>query len=230
MQNFTPPRPPTASRSSGPNTNPYSYNSYSSYGNYPNGAPPLPPELQTQASGPNGTTRRDATPPPRRTSFSFLRRARSTDPEPSNERKVSSGKMSRKQKAREREEQLRREREAAAIPRQPPRLPHPSPLPVINTFGGEGARPDSVAIISNQTGGASNPQNLAVRSNMHGSSPQSKVPIPPVPTTPGQGYVDPYARTESMTHRSRYSYASSAVSNFNSPRRVRRRKDPAPFK
>lgn len=41
---------------------------------------------------------------------------------------------------------------------------------------------------------------------------------------------DPYARTESMTHRGRYSYASSAISTLNSPRRVRRRKDPTPFK
>lgn len=41
---------------------------------------------------------------------------------------------------------------------------------------------------------------------------------------------DPYARTESMTHRGRYSYASSAVSTVNSPRRVRRRKDPTPYK
>lgn len=40
---------------------------------------------------------------------------------------------------------------------------------------------------------------------------------------------DPYAATESMTHRGRYSYASSAISTINSPRRVRRRKDPTPF-
>lgn len=33
-----------------------------------------------------------------------------------------------------------------------------------------------------------------------------------------------------MTHRGRYSYASSAISTINSPRRVRRRKDPTPFK
>jgi septin family protein len=32
-----------------------------------------------------------------------------------------------------------------------------------------------------------------------------------------------------MTHRGRFSYASSAVSSINSPRRVRRRKDPTPF-
>lgn len=42
---------------------------------------------------------------------------------------------------------------------------------------------------------------------------------------------DPYAKEGSMAHRGRYSYASSAVSStFNSPRRVRRRKDPTPFK
>nr|AAL18019.2 Sep4a [Coccidioides posadasii]AAW68429.1 Sep4a [Coccidioides posadasii] len=32
-----------------------------------------------------------------------------------------------------------------------------------------------------------------------------------------------------MAHRGRYSYASSAVSTINSPRRVRRRKDPTPY-
>ena len=41
---------------------------------------------------------------------------------------------------------------------------------------------------------------------------------------------DPYANVGSMAHRGRYSYASSAVSSVNSPRRVRRRKDPTPFK
>lgn len=52
------------------------------------------------------------------------------------------------------------------------------------------------------------------------------VPIPRVPA----GLEDQYSRSESMTHRGRYSYASSAVSTLNSPRRVRRRKDPTPFK
>lgn len=54
--------------------------------------------------------------------------------------------------------------------------------------------------------------------------PSRTVPVPPVPA------IDPYARTESMTHRGRYSYASSAVSSVNSPRRLRRRKDPTPYK
>jgi hypothetical protein len=43
----------------------------------------------------------------------------------------------------------------------------------------------------------------------------------------------PIDRSESMAHRGRYSYASTggqAVNAVNSPRRVRRRKDPTPFK
>lgn len=205
MQGFSPPRPPT-SASKDPYANTYAQ-AYNTTGGVLSG-------VETQV---NGARRRGSSPPPRRTSFGFLRSR-------SSERKVSAGKM-RKQKAREKEEQLRRERENA-IPPKPPTLPKFSPLPVMNTFGGD--RPDSVAIISNQ---ASDPQsNSAVRPNMYASSPPAKVPIPPVPTTPSHGYIDPYARTESMTHRSRYSYASSAISGFNSPRRVRKRKDPTPFK
>lgn len=49
-------------------------------------------------------------------------------------------------------------------------------------------------------------------------------------STPVAPESDPYARTESMTHRGRYSYASSAVSTVNNPRRLRRRKDPTPYK
>jgi hypothetical protein len=55
----------------------------------------------------------------------------------------------------------------------------------------------------------------------------NKIPIPPIPNN---GF-DPYARSESMTNRGRYSYASSsAMSTINNPRRIRRRKDPTPFK
>ncbi|KAM0248165.1 hypothetical protein ACHAQJ_009556 [Trichoderma viride] len=54
----------------------------------------------------------------------------------------------------------------------------------------------------------------------------NKIPIPPIPNN---GF-DPYARSESMTNRGRYSYASSsAMSTINNPRRIRRRKDPTPF-
>lgn len=58
----------------------------------------------------------------------------------------------------------------------------------------------------------------------------SAVGVPGPPPIPHAITWDPYARTESMTHRGRYSYASSAISTINSPRRVRRRKDPTPFK
>ncbi|KAI9662111.1 MAG: hypothetical protein M1831_002807 [Alyxoria varia] len=56
-------------------------------------------------------------------------------------------------------------------------------------------------------------------------------PVPPVPDSAKTSVTpEPPARTESMTHRGRYSYASSPFGgNTNSPRRVRRRKDPTPF-
>ncbi|SPQ19698.1 d6ca6414-1f57-4269-afd7-85c6dd07724c [Thermothielavioides terrestris] len=57
--------------------------------------------------------------------------------------------------------------------------------------------------------------------------PRSVISVPP-PPIPNGGF-DPYAHTGSMAHRGRYSYASSAISTINSPRRVRRRKDPTPF-
>ncbi|KAH6607366.1 septin aspe [Trichoderma cornu-damae] len=54
----------------------------------------------------------------------------------------------------------------------------------------------------------------------------NRLPVPPIP----HAGFDPYARSESMTNRGRYSYASStAMSTINNPRRIRRRKDPTPF-
>ncbi|KAH7386210.1 hypothetical protein BKA64DRAFT_136365 [Cadophora sp. MPI-SDFR-AT-0126] len=159
--------------------------------------------------------------PPRRSSLGLLlRRSKSGELKPS-----------KKQQAILREQELERQRkEAAAIPKSPPRLPDlyngqkPANLP----FGGED-RPDSVAIISNRSGGYQNGRQSMdpPRTSMAVGS----VPIPPIPSNGSRNgeWVDPYARTESMTHRGRYSYASSAVSTINSPRRVRRRKDPTPF-
>lgn len=132
----------------------------------------------------------------------FLRRSKST--EPLSERKSSTGKMSKKMREQAREEELRRQREA--VPQQPPRLPDLEPSPQLKTFGGEG-----------------NPENNASQ-NSQSVRASSQPPVPPIPP------VDPYARTESMTHRGRYSYASSLVSTINNPRRLRRRKDPTPYK
>jgi hypothetical protein len=132
--------------------------------------------------------------------------------------------MSRRQlKEQAREEELRRQREAAAVPKQPPRLPDFAPPPQLNTFGGEDARPDSVAIVSGRVPG--HYQSLPQRGSSSASGNQRSSSRP----MPGE-LVDPFPTAESMAHRGRYSYASSAVSTINSPRRVRRRKDPTPYK
>ncbi|KAF3482295.1 Sep4b [Arthroderma uncinatum] len=145
----------------------------------------------------------------RRTSLGFLRRSKST--EQVAERK-SSNKISRKMlKEQAKEEELRRQREAAAVPKHAPRLPDLSPPPQLNSFGGESAR---------STGSYQ-----AYRPGM-----MDVPPVPPLP--PGARAAlsrDPYGGADSMAHRGRYSYASSAVSTINSPRRVRRRKDPTPY-
>ncbi|KAH6620132.1 hypothetical protein C7974DRAFT_226826 [Boeremia exigua] len=161
----------------------------------------------------------------RRSSFSFLRK-RSSESKTSTSRAPS---MSRKQKALAQEEELRRQREAAMLPKEPPRLPTHSPLPQIASFGGE-LRPDSVAIVSNKVGNYST--NFSRPSvEQHRMAPATNLAV--MPPIPGSSHsfidTDPYARTESMTNRGRYSYASSQVSAVNSPRRVRKKKQPTPF-
>ncbi|KAJ2903727.1 hypothetical protein MKZ38_009465 [Zalerion maritima] len=150
----------------------------------------------------------------RRTSFGMLlRRSKSGD----------LGKGGRKAS-----KQGQPEQQKETIPKSPPRLPvlyNGAAPPQLQTFGGE-PRPDSVAIVSGKAGA---PTPSSARPSMDPvGRPSMQYPTPPVPFNPA-AYVDPYARTESMTHRGRYSYASSAVSTINSPRRVRRRKDPTPF-
>jgi len=136
----------------------------------------------------------------RRTSFNFLRRQKSADKT-----------MNKKQKGQQ----------APSIPRSPPQLPyHPQIDP--NSIG--------------SALGVDTAYTTAANSHHYVGSPPYGVPMPPMPSSSPASkngeYVDPYARTESMTHRGRYSYASSAISatGINSPRRVRRRKDPTPFK
>ncbi|KAI1801705.1 hypothetical protein F4811DRAFT_563799 [Daldinia bambusicola] len=152
--------------------------------------------------------------PPRRSSFGMLlRRSKSGD----------LGKGGRKHH----KEVPQRE----SVPKSPPRLPDlyngaqpPEPL---ESFGGD-TRPDSIAIVSGKVDHSFH--HFPPRPSIDPGRPSmSSVASPPVPPVPTGYYVDPYARTESMTHRGRYSYASSAVSTINSPRRVRRRKDPTPF-
>jgi hypothetical protein len=152
----------------------------------------------------------------------------------STSRSASGAKMSRKQKALAQEEALRKQREAAMLPKQPPRLPSHSELPQIESFGGEAYRPDSVAIVSNKVGHNYTHNFSRPSMDSHRMAPPHDslaVGPPPMPgASPAFTDFDPYPRTESMTHRGRYSYASSQISTVNSPRRVRRRKDPTPFK
>ncbi len=178
-------------------------------------------------NGVNGSLRRKG-------SFSFLRRSKSR------ERSISGSstparKLSKKDRSRVRQQEMMQEQ----IPSPPPRIPVIPHPPDLQGFGGEDTRTDSVAIMSNRAGGsfkyrlAQKSSQETLGSDMYRGMPVPPVPpIPPIPgtaTTP-KSYVDTFARTESLVHRGRYSYASSAISTINSPRKIRRRKDPTPFK
>ncbi|KAF7502124.1 hypothetical protein GJ744_007096 [Endocarpon pusillum] len=152
----------------------------------------------------------DSKSPGRRTSFGFLHRSRSK--EPIQNRKVSGAKITKKHHEQAREEELRRLKEAGLMPGAVPTLPLLTPSPQLQRLVGEGATPDRAA------GKNTNPSMEA---------PTRTVPIPPIPRVSQS--PDPYSRSESITHRGRYSYAASAVSSIDSPRRVRRRKDPTPY-
>ncbi|KIX97032.1 uncharacterized protein Z520_07146 [Fonsecaea multimorphosa CBS 102226] len=127
---------------------------------------------------------------------------RSKSGEALGDRKTSASRLKKKQQEMD---------EAVKVTQSPPRLPNYSPQPLgIHSFGGENYNPKIAS--REQTNGARNTP-----------------PVPPLPGNLDKEAVDPYARTESMTHRGRYSYANSTVSTINSPRRVRRRKDPTPY-
>lgn len=164
---------------------------------------PQPPPEPLPAVTENGDTTKEQR---RNSSLGFLRRSKSTDI--LGERKSSGSKSKKMGKTQATEEEIRRQRESMV--QQPPRLPDFAPAPVLETFGGD-ERHDSVPALSNRH----LPSQQQARSAM---------------STPVAPESDPYARTESMTHRGRYSYASSAVSTVNNPRRLRRRKDPTPYK
>lgn len=164
--------------------------------------------------------------PRRRSSFSFLHRTKSGE-RLSTTRSTSRGKLTKRQRGVERDQELLREQ----ISQRPPKIPDlPSPIH-LQKFGGEDQIRDIAPYFSNKSQGYHQNMSISRDSKTHTGSTIYNVPIPPIPSTHGTiAHVDPYARAESMTHRGRYSYASSAVSTINSPRRVRRRRDPTPFK
>ena len=190
--------------------------------------------------------RQNATPDPndaneslrRKGSFNFLRRGKSRERSASGS-STPHRKLSKKDRARIRAENMVREQ----LPVNPPRVPLVPRQPELPTFGGDDGRPDGVVNMSNEAEGPYQ-RRLAQKTSREamGSDAYRGMPIPPVPPIPAipgmmplAGFrpppsYDPYARTESMANRGRYSYASSAISTVNSPRKVRRRNDPTPFK
>lgn len=175
----------------------------------------------------------------RRPSFSFLRRSKSREAVP---RTVSGGavrsssrgstparKLSKKQPGSAREQEMRQE----IVPPRPPKIPDIPRMQRLQTFGGEEKRPSSVAIMS---GNAGDRRSGRVKSYASAESSDfavgHNIPVPPIPSEYGgvKSPVDMLMRTESIAHRGRSSYASSMVSTISSPRRLRKRKDPVPFK
>ncbi|KAI9743477.1 MAG: hypothetical protein M1818_002790 [Claussenomyces sp. TS43310] len=186
-------------------------------------ASPSPDKLPSIAEGSHNKTQAQ-----RRTSLgNILRRSKSGD--------LGARGGSKKQQAAAREQELlRRQREAAAIPQNPPSLPvlyNGAAPPQLQSFGGDD-HTAAGSIASDQKSSNNYQGRLSVAASRT-SVVNGTMPASPATTNGAHGSeaVDPYARTESMTHRGRYSYASSAVSTIgiNSPRRVRRRKDPTPF-
>ena len=167
----------------------------------------------------------------------------------SNKRKPSHERnMLRKVSSRYRKEEMERlEQERQARLNEPaPRLPSHNPLPGIGTFGDDHTTSAPSLPSNNSNPNFSRPGNPLITSNMPSSTLNNSSSSPAYAvrsaksssSTPDSGgrtngeYVpDHMSRTESMTNRGRYSYASSmAPVNSNSPRRIRRRKDPTPFK
>jgi len=99
---------------------------------------------------------------------------RSKSGEALGDRKGSGGRL--KKKLGEMDEQ-------AKVTQSPPRLPVHTPQPLgIQSFGGENYHPHA-----------------ASREYTNGS--RNAPPVPPLPSNLDKDAVDPYARTESMTHR-----------------------------
>jgi hypothetical protein len=183
-----------------------------------------PPASSSNLNDPN-TTPSHKLDTNRRSSFNFLRRQKSTE---GNQKHSIMLKKNRPYQYPPQQ----------AVPRVPPQLPTPATLATMDStsfIGADARQAYGSAKYASSPGGVS----YTAVSPLHQSSspPSYGVPMPPGSPLPysrnGEHGVDPYARTESMTHRGRYSYASSAISTttgINSPRRVRRRKDPTPFK
>ncbi|CAZ84145.1 unnamed protein product [Tuber melanosporum] len=177
-----------------------------------------PPQSSSRPPVPENTKVKDKeSHPPRRSSLGFLRRSRSGDP-------------------------VRKTSPSPIVAPSPPKLPEYPLAPSRNGFVSDIR--DSVAIFSGHAMSSfteSPPSSEDARSPSNGPGgyiPGRKSTDSVVGVSGGTRYLksssvpltdDPYAKEGSMAHRGRYSYASSAANSVNSPRRVRRRRDPTPF-
>jgi len=213
---------------------------------------PTPPDQ------PRPSRSSDASEPVHRSTSIFRSRSRSKSREGGSNMLRRSSKA-RQQQQQQKDELERRERQAQMLPKQPPQLPSHGPLPGMPTFGGENVRPDSFAIFNNayhrnapqstnvrtaapaqSAANFSRPGNVSMSSahRDNSSSPAyalrgaSASASPPPAAVAAKNGDDLTERTASMTNRGRYDYTanSAQAGHVNSPRRMRRRKDPTPFK
>ncbi|KAH0339172.1 hypothetical protein KCU74_g837, partial [Aureobasidium melanogenum] len=175
---------------------------------------------------------REQSPPRRRGSFSFLTRSKSHEVPVI--RSASGRKMLRNKKLRDQEERRRQEQQMPMVSHSPPTLPT---LPNMEPI--EGARPDSIAIVSGRAhdyprppapANFSRPKQASTSySSMPSLSSTGSLNAPNPYGVPLPAMPDSLPRTESIVSRGRETYAPSILANMHSPRRMRRRKEPEAF-
>ncbi|KZF20449.1 hypothetical protein L228DRAFT_28079 [Xylona heveae TC161] len=154
----------------------------------------------------------------RRGSFGFLRRGRSGEALRGN-RSRSRSRLSKSQ-----------HREPSITSPRAPQLPNLAPQPQLKTIAGN----SDVFGFTTPKYRNQSPFTMTDSKSLYSSPPARIAPVSPHPPSspPTTGLAepfDPYAGTMSMTNRGRESYATSTMSTINSPRRIRRRKDPTHF-
>jgi hypothetical protein len=178
--------------------------------------PQLPDDIVTAESP-------QPTPHVRRGSFGFLKRGKSVERVNSRRSNSSGNKLTKRQV---KEAQRAAEREAARLPKEPPQIAGFATAAPLHAFDGAEDDADEPRPLGE---GQALARSGTAQSRDSRSTPYG-IPIPPIPGKHKGATVDPYDRTISMANRGRQSYASSTASTINSPRRVRRRNDPTPFK
>ncbi|KAG9944147.1 hypothetical protein KCU85_g8188, partial [Aureobasidium melanogenum] len=188
--------------------------------------------LSGSESDEHQNTEQGQSPSRRRGSFSFLTRSKSREVPVT--RSPSGRKMLRNKKLRDQEERRRQEQQMPVVSHSPPTLPT---LPNMEPI--EGARPDSIAIVSGRgydyprpppPANFSRPKQASTSySSMPSMSSSGSLNAPNPYGVPLPAMPDSLPRTESIVSRGRETYAPSISANMHSPRRMRRRKEPEAF-